>query len=128
MAKIIISTENSPSAIGPYSQAVCVGGLTFTSGQIPLDPYTGNLVSENFEDQAIQTLKNIKGILLERNRTLNDIVKLTVYLVDLSNFNKLNRIFKNFFKDDYPARSVIEVSKLPKNAKIEIEAIFIDEV
>ena len=128
MAKIIISTENSPSAIGPYSQAVCVGGLTFTSGQIPLDPYTGNLVSENFEDQAIQTLENIKGILLERNRTLNDIVKLTVYLVDLSNFNKLNRIFKNFFKDDYPARSVIEVSKLPKNAKIEIEAIFIDEV
>ena len=128
MAKIIISTENSPSAIGPYSQAVCVGGLTFTSGQIPLDPYTGNLVSENFEDQAIQTLKNINGILLERNRTLNDIVKLTVYLVDLSNFNKLNRIFKNFFKDDYPARSVIEVSKLPKNSKIEIEAIFIDEV
>ena len=128
MAKIIISTENSPSAIGPYSQAVCVGGLTFTSGQIPLDPYTGNLVSENFEDQAIQTLENIKGILLERNRTLNDIVKLTVYLVDLSNFNKLNRIFKIFFKDDYPARSVIEVSKLPKNSKIEIEAIFIDEV
>lgn len=128
MAKIIISTENSPSAIGPYSQAVCVGGLTFTSGQIPLDPYTGNLVSENFEDQAIQTLKNINGILLERNRTLNDIVKLTVYLVDLSNFNKLNRIFKIFFKDDYPARSVIEVSKLPKNSKIEIEAIFIDEV
>lgn len=129
MAKVIISTENAPSAIGPYSQAICVeGALTFTSGQIPLDPSTGNLISEDFEEQAIQTLKNIKYILKERNKTLNDIVKLTVFLTDLSNFDSLNKAFNFFFKGNYPARSVIEVTRLPKNSKIEIEAIFNDEL
>ena len=128
MAKIIISTKKSPSAIGPYSQAVkVVGGITFTSGQIPLDPITGNIVSDNFKDQAIQTLKNIEGIINERQCKLSDIVKLTVYLVDLSNFDILNQIFQEFFKDSYPARSVIQVSKLPKDSQIEIEAIFNDE-
>tara|TARA_B110000014_G_C19945731_1_gene489336 strand:- start:457 stop:846 length:390 start_codon:yes stop_codon:yes gene_type:complete len=129
VAKITIFTDNAPSAIGPYSQAICVeGSLTFTSGQIPLDPNTGNLVSEDFEEQAIQTLKNIEYILKERSRTLNDIIKLTVFLTDLSNFDSLNKTFSLFFKDDYPARSVVEVSRLPKNSKIEIEAIFNDEL
>ena len=128
MAKLIISTNKAPSAIGPYSQAVrVVGSLTFTSGQIPLDPITGNMVSDNFNDQAIQTLKNIEGIINDRNCKLSDIVKLTVYLVDLSNFDMLNQIFKEFFEHSYPARSVVEVSKLPKDSQIEIEAIFHDE-
>ena len=128
MGKQIISSKRAPAAIGPYSQAINVkGSITFTSGQIPIDPDTGNLVSENFEEQVFQTLENIKGILLERNKTTDDIIKLTVYLVDLSNFDSLNKIFKNYFSNDFPARSVIEVSKLPKDSKVEIEAIFYDE-
>jgi len=128
VAKKIISTKNAPKAIGPYSQAINVqGGITFTSGQIPLVPSTGELISENFEDQAIQTLENIKGILVERNKSLDDIIKLTVYIVDLSNFECLNKIFEAFFANKYPTRSVIEVSRLPKDSKIEIEAIFYDE-
>ena len=127
MSKKIISTQNAPQAIGPYSQAINIRGITFTSGQIPLVPETGNLISENFEEQAIQTLENIKNIILARDKSIDDIVKLTVYLVDLSNFESLNNIFKEFFINSYPARSVIEVSKLPKNSQIEIEAIFYDE-
>lgn len=127
MSKKIILTKHAPEAIGPYSQAINIKGITYTSGQIPLVPETGNLISEDFEEQVLQALKNIKGILLERNKNINDIIKLTVFLVDLSNFDSLNNIFKDFFIDNYPARSVIEVSKLPKNSKIEIEAIFYDE-
>ena len=125
MAKLIISTNKAPSAIGPYSQAVkVVGSLTFTSGQIPLDPITGNMVSDNFKDQAIQTLKNIEGIINERNCKLSDIVKLTVFLTDISNFSAVNNVFESFFDNGfYPARSLVEVSKLPKNSDIEIDAI-----
>ena len=134
MSKIIISTKNSPAAIGPYSQAVKVkGDITFTSGQIPLDPNTGKLVSENFGAQVVQTLDNIRGILEERNCGLSNLIKLTVYLIDLSNFDELNTIFENYWDEwfgeknlHYPARSAVEVSKLPKNAQIEIEAIFYD--
>ena len=127
MNKVIISTNKSPKAIGPYSQAINVkGSITFTSGQIPLN-LDGNLVSEDFEKQVCQVLKNINGILEERDRSLSDIVKLTVFLVDLSNFNILNKVFEKYFKNDsFPARSVVEVSKLPKNSQVEIEAIFND--
>ena len=129
MSKTIISTKNSPTAIGTYSQAVkVVGSMVFTSGQIPLDPITGDLVSDEFDEQAIQTLKNIEGILKERKCTIDNLIKLTVYVVDLSNFDILNKVFEDFFnKESYPARSVVEVSKLPKNSQIEIEAIFYDE-
>lgn len=129
MSKTIISTKNSPTAIGTYSQAVkVVGSMVFTSGQIPLDPITGDLVSDEFDEQAIQTLKNIEGILIERKCTIDNLIKLTVYVVDLSNFDILNKVFEDFFnKESYPARSVVEVSKLPKNSQIEIEAIFYDE-
>ena len=127
MDKVIISTNKSPKAIGPYSQAIKVqGGITFTSGQIPLN-LDGNLVSEDFEKQVYQVLKNINGILEERDKSLSDIVKLTVFLVDLSNFDILNKVFEKYFKNDsFPARSVVEVSKLPKNSQVEIEAIFND--
>tara|TARA_Y100000996_G_C22529651_1_gene645988 strand:+ start:1461 stop:1853 length:393 start_codon:yes stop_codon:yes gene_type:complete len=129
VSKTIISTKNSPAAIGTYSQAVkVVGSMVFTSGQIPLDPITGDLVSDEFDEQAIQTLKNIEGILTERKCTIDNLIKLTVYVVDLSNFDILNKVFEDFFnKGSYPARSVVEVSKLPKNSQIEIEAIFYDE-
>lgn len=128
MGKIIISTNNSPNAIGPYSQAINVkGGLTYTSGQIPIN-LKGEIVSDDFEDQVVQVLKNIEGILIERNRKLIDIVKLTVFMIDLSNFEKLNKVFESYFEDAcFPARSVVEVSRLPKNSQIEIEAIFHDE-
>ena len=127
MSKVIISTNKSPKAIGPYSQAIKVqGGITFTSGQIPLN-LDGNLVSEDFEKQVYQVLKNINGILEERDKSLSDIVKLTVFLVDLSNFDILNKVFEKYFKNDsFPTRSVVEVSKLPKNSQVEIEAIFND--
>ena len=134
MGKIIISTKNSPAAIGPYSQAINVkGSITFTSGQIPLDPNTGKLVSGNFIEQVVQTLDNIRGILKERNCGLSNLIKLTVYLTDLSNFDELNTTFEDYWDEwfdekslHYPARSAIEVSKLPKNAQVEIEAIFYD--
>ena len=128
MGKIIISTNNSPKAIGPYSQAINIkGGLTFTSGQIPIN-LKGEMVSDDFEEQVVQVLKNIEGILIERNRKLIDIVKLTVFMIDLSNFEKLNKVFELYFEDAcFPARSVVEVSRLPKKSQIEIEAIFHDE-
>ncbi len=128
MGKIIISTNNSPKAIGPYSQAINVkGGLTYTSGQIPIN-LKGEMISDDFEEQVVQVLKNIEGILIERNRKLIDIVKLTVFMIDLSNFEKLNKVFELYFEDAcFPARSVVEVSRLPKKSQIEIEAIFHDE-
>ena len=128
VGKVTISTNNSPKAIGPYSQAINVkGSLTYTSGQIPIN-LKGEIVSDVFEDQLVQVLKNIEGILIERNRKLIDIVKLTVFMIDLSNFEKLNKIFETYFEDTcLPARSVLEVSRLPKDSQIEIEAIFYDE-
>ena len=125
--KIVIKTDKAPKAIGPYSQAVKLDKLIFTSGQIPLNPRTGNIISDNFDDQAVQVLKNIKGILLEESLSINHIIKLTVYITDLTNFDKLNSIFENFFSGDYPSRSVVQVSKLPKNSQIEIEAIIYND-
>ena len=113
MGKIIISTNNSPNAIGPYSQAINVkGGLTYTSGQIPIN-LKGEIVSDDFEDQVVQVLKNIEGILIERNRKLIDIVKLTVFMIDLSNFEKLNKDFesiKSYNIDDYEILLVKRIS------------------
>ena len=126
MGREIIETNNAPKAIGVYSQAVNIDKkITFTSGQIPIDTKTGDLVSDDFVMQVNQTLKNINGILSSRNCSLNNLIKLTIYLIDLDNFDKLNQVFLDFFSDcEYPARSVIEVCKLPKNSQIEIEAIF----
>ncbi|MAZ67976.1 MAG: reactive intermediate/imine deaminase [Candidatus Marinimicrobia bacterium] len=129
MGREIIETNNAPKAIGVYSQAVNVDKkITFTSGQIPIDIKTGDLVSNDFIIQVNQTLKNIEGILSCRNCNLNNLIKLTIYITDLDNFDKLNQAFLDFFSDyEYPARSVIEVSKLPKNSQIEIEAIFYED-
>tara|TARA_Y100001960_G_C14556645_1_gene768561 strand:+ start:241 stop:624 length:384 start_codon:yes stop_codon:yes gene_type:complete len=121
--KNIIKTDTAPKAIGAYSQAVETEKLLFTSGQIPLDPKTGNLVSEDFELQVRQVFNNLESILKSQGLTLNNILKLTVYMVDLNDFDKLNIIFNSVFSCDFPARSVVEVSKLPKNCKVEIDAI-----
>ena len=119
----IINTDKAPKAIGPYSQAINHNRLMFTSGQIPLDPDTGLIISEDFRDQVIQCLKNIKGILEEENLSLDCIIKLTVYVIDLDNFSKLNEVFEDFFDGYFPARSAVEVSRLPKDSQVEIEAI-----
>ena len=119
----IISTDKAPKAIGPYSQAIQHNNLMFTSGQIPLNPDTNLIVSENFKEQVYQCLKNIRGILEEENLSLDCILKLTVYVIDLNNFSKLNEVFEDFFNGNYPARSALEVSRLPKDSQVEIEAI-----
>lgn len=123
-----INTKNAPQAIGPYVQAKIVGNIIFTSGQIPLTK-DGVLVSNNFEKECIQVLDNIKAILESSGSSMSNIIKLTVYLTDLSKFDVLNKIFEKYFnKSSLPARSTIEVSSLPKNVRVEIEAIgFIDE-
>jgi len=123
----IISTNKAPKAIGPYVQGKVVGKYIFTSGQIPLKA-NGELIENNFYEECKQVLKNINFILKKSGSSLNNIVKLTVYLTDLDNFAILNKIFEEEFTKDYPARSTIEVSKLPMNARIEIEAIgYIDD-
>ena len=117
-----INTKNAPKAIGPYSQAKVVNNFIFTSGQIPLK-IDGSMVSNNFELECIQVLDNLKEILKASGSDISNIIKLTVYLTDLSKFDILNNEFKHYFSETLPARSTIEVSKLPKDARVEIEAI-----
>tara|TARA_Y100001970_G_C13980908_1_gene723092 strand:+ start:194 stop:664 length:471 start_codon:yes stop_codon:yes gene_type:complete len=123
MSKEIISTENAPQAIGPYSQAVKTGNLIFISGQIPLDPKTGDLVDGSIEDQANQVLNNIKSICEAAGHGLEDIVKITIFLTDLGNFAVVNEVMKTHFKEPYPARATVEISGLPLGVDVEIEAI-----
>ena len=117
-----INTKNAPQAIGSYSQAKVVNNFVFTSGQIPLRS-DGTMVLDNFELECIQVLDNIEEILKASGSSMKDIIKLTVYLTDLSNFDILNNVFNTYFNDSLPARSTIEVSKLPKDSRVEIEAI-----
>ena len=123
MSKEIISTENAPQAIGPYSQAVKTGNLIFISGQIPLDPKTGNLVEGSIKDETNQVLKNLKSICEAAGYSLDDAVKITIFLTDLANFSVVNDLMKEFFSEPYPARATIEVSALPLGVNVEIEAI-----
>lgn len=118
-----IHSEQAPSAIGPYSQAVQIGNLLFLSGQIGFDPTTMELVSESCEAQAQQVFKNMQAVLKAANVSLSNVVKLTIFLKDLQDFPAINEIMKNHFQAPYPARSTIQVAGLPKNASIEIEAI-----
>ena len=123
MPKEIITTDNAPQAIGPYSQAVKTGNLIFISGQIPLDPKTGDIVDGSIEDQANQVLDNIKSICEAAGHGLEDIVKITIFLTDLGNFATVNEVMKNYFKEPYPARATVEISGLPLGVSVEIEAI-----
>lgn len=124
----IVATEKAPAAIGPYAQANIVDGLIFTSGQVPLDPVTGQLVEGGIEEQTKQSLENIKAILEEAGSGLDKIVKTTCFLTDMGNFARMNEVYAAYFSDGvYPSRSAFEVGALPKGAMVEIEAIAMKE-
>jgi len=127
MVKEIIHTDTAPAAVGPYSQAAAVrGGRTvYVSGQIGLEPGTGELVSENFEGQVRQAFANLKAVIEAAGGSLDDIVKLTLFLTDLSKFGSVNAIMADLIPQPYPARSTIGVDSLPKGAQFEVEAIVV---
>jgi 2-iminobutanoate/2-iminopropanoate deaminase len=118
-----ISTADAPAAIGPYVQAVRTGGLLFCSGQIPLDPKTGDLVGATPADQAGRCLENLAAICHAAGATLGDAVRLTVYLTDMSSFGSVNEVYESFFESDPPARVAIGVAALPRGALVEIDAV-----
>ena len=118
-----IFTDNAPSAIGPYSQAIQWGDVVFISGQIPLIPATGELNNVTFEDETNQVFDNLEAICNEIGGTLNNILKLTIFLTDLSKFDTVNKIMESRFSEPFPARATVEISKLPQEVNIEIDAI-----
>jgi 2-iminobutanoate/2-iminopropanoate deaminase len=123
MKKKAIQTEKAPKAIGPYSQAIQAGSLIFISGQIPIHPVTGELVKADIRQQVRQVLENIKGVLESESLGMGDVVKTTIFLRDMGKFNDVNEIYGTYFPAPPPARSTVEVSNLPRNVDIEIEAI-----
>ncbi len=125
--KTIISTPKAPAAIGPYSQAVLVNGMLFTSGVIPIDPETNTLVEGGVTVQARQAIGNLKNLIEASGSSMDKVVKTTVFIKDMNDFGKINDIYKDFFTSDFPARSCVEVARLPKDVLIEIEAIAIVE-
>lgn len=121
--KTIVSTPKAPAAIGPYSQAVLVNGMLFTSGVIPIDPETNTLVEGDVTVQARQAIGNLKNLIEASGSSMDKVVKTTVFIKDMNDFGKINDIYKDFFTSDFPARSCVEVARLPKDVLIEIEAI-----
>lgn len=121
--KEIIATQQAPAAIGPYSQAVKVGGLLFTSGMIPIDPATNALVEGGIEVQAERALENVKALLEASGSSMDKVVKTVVFIKNMDDFAKVNEIYARYFTSDYPARSCVEVARLPKDVLIEMEAI-----
>ena len=119
----IVATDKAPAAIGPYAQANISGDLVITSGQIPIDPATGNLVEGDIEAQTKQVFENLKAVLEAAGSGLDKIVKTTCFMDNMNDFAKMNEVYASFFSGDYPSRSAVEVAKLPKGALIEIEAI-----
>lgn len=126
MIKEVISTKNAPGAIGPYSQAIKKGKNIFVSGQLPVNPRTGE-ISKDIKEQTKQSLNNVKEILEAAGVSLEDVVKTTVFLKDLSNFSEVNEVYEEFFIENCPARCCVEVAKLPKDAGVEIEVMAILE-
>lgn len=123
MRKRIIETTAAPAAIGPYSQAVELGNLLFISGQIPIDPVTSELVLGDITMQTRRVMTNISGILRSQNLDFSDLIKVTIYLTDMANFDELNKAYGGYFSEDPPARACVQVAGLPKGASVEIEAI-----
>lgn len=123
MNKNIIATTNAPAAIGPYSQGVNVGDLVFLSGQIPLDPQTGVIVSGGIKEQTERAFLNIEAILAEAGLDVSNIVKTTVFLADINDFAAMNEVYAQHFTGEFPARSAVQVAALPKGALVEIECI-----
>ena len=121
MDKKIIKTHQAPKAIGPYSQAIKSGNFIFASGQIPLDPVSGNIVENDIKKQTERVMENIKGLLESENLTMANIIKTTCYLSDMSNFAAFNEVYGSYFTDNPPARSTVAVKSLPKDALVEVE-------
>jgi len=123
MEKEIILSKKAPSAIGPYSPALKVGNLIFASGQLPIDPETGEMIEGDIESKTRMVLENLKAVLEPYSISMENIVKTTIFLKDMNNFARVNKVYGEYFKEKFPARSCVEVSRLPKDAEIEIEAI-----
>ena len=121
--KAIVSTDKAPAAIGPYAQAVKTSGLVITSGQLPIDPATGAFAEGGVAGQTRQSLENVKAVLAGAGLTMENIVKTTVFLKDMNDFAAMNEVYATFFPSEPPARSAVEVARLPKDALVEIEAI-----
>lgn len=119
----VISTESAPGAIGPYSQAIKAGGMIFCSGQIPIDPATGEFVSDVVSEQTEQVLKNLSEVLRAGGSSLDDVVKTTVYLADMSDFAEMNEVYGRYFSGNKPARATVQAAGLPKAARVEIDCI-----
>ena len=121
--KQIIQTEQAPKAIGPYSQAIRANGLVFASGQIPINPETGQFVAGGIAEQTEQAIKNLSRVLEAAGSALNKVVKTTVFLADMEEFAAMNEVYGRFFKEEPPARATVEAARLPRDARVEIEAI-----
>lgn len=123
MMREVVNTNNAPAAIGPYSQAIKIGSLVFTSGQIPIDPATGEIVPGDVEAQTEQVLKNLEAVLVAAGSSLDKVVKTTLFIKDMNSFASINEVYAGFFQEAPPARSTVEVARLPKDVLIEIEAV-----
>ena len=123
MNKEIVSTKNAPGAVGPYSQAVKYGGMVYTAGQIALDPGMGQMVGGGIKEQTHQVFANLKAVLEAAGTSLENVVKTTVFIVDMDKFGEVNEVYAEYFTGDFPARSCVEVSRLPKGALVEIEVV-----
>ncbi|WP_428867693.1 RidA family protein [Clostridium sediminicola] len=124
MMKKIISTEKAPAAIGPYSQGIIVNNMVYTSGQLPIHTSTGEF-PKTIKEQTRQSLENVKAVIEDAGSSMDKVVKTTVFLSDMNNFVEMNEVYKEFFTDNYPARSAVEVARLPKDALVEIEVVAI---
>ncbi len=123
MEKQIIWTDKAPNAIGPYSQAILIGNMIFCSGQIPINPETGEFVSGGVAEQTEQVIKNLSAVLEAAGASLKNVVKTTVFLADMNDFAEMNEVYAKYFKDNKPARATIQAARLPRDAKVEIECI-----
>ncbi|WP_136809610.1 RidA family protein [Desulfosediminicola flagellatus] len=123
--KTVIETNNAPGAVGPYSQAIMTGNLLFTSGQLPIDPATGKMVEGSISDRAHQVIKNLSAVIEAAGAQLDDVVKTTVFLSDIGDFQEVNAVYAEYFSSPFPARSAFQVAALPLGADIEIEAIVV---
>ncbi|OHB88114.1 MAG: hypothetical protein A3C38_05840 [Planctomycetes bacterium RIFCSPHIGHO2_02_FULL_50_42] len=123
--KVVISTKNAPQAIGPYSQGIRAGPLVFVSGQIPIDPATGDVIKGDIRTQTHRVLENLRGVLEAAGTSLKGVVKTTIFLANMEDYGAVNEVYAEFFKDSKPARATVEASRLPKDVGVEIEAIAI---
>jgi 2-iminobutanoate/2-iminopropanoate deaminase len=125
ISRHVVKTDKAPQARGPFSQAIVAGDFVFVAGQLGVDPKTGEFVGSGLEEQAEQVLRNLSAVLEAAGSDLGHVVKTTVFLADMNDFNAMNEVYRRYFKEDPPARSTVQVARLPRNARIEIEAIAI---